>query len=929
MQLIRFPMFTGLVVALLVLMSVGTSARAAAQGLDCPIVVAQALESVSTACNALDRNSACYGNTRIESTFAPEQPPEFFTQVSDRSSLNVFTSLRLTPFTANPDVWGIALLSVQANMPGTLPGQNALFLLAGDASLESAIPNDAALPTPTTVLNGSGNAAVDLRFAPFSTSQTSGTVAAGETLVFDAITPDGAWVRAAINDDQDPITGWVETEAVTLEGETSRLTMIDPTGFTPMQAFYLRTAVGRVECDQAPNTLIVQGPERLRVQIQANGADIRLGSTIALQTLDPIPSIIDQLIETYDIDEEIGALLQVSVFDGEAVTDPDTPDQVTIPEGFTAYTCLSLPNDFGGEGDDDDSRVIEGCGWSIPRALTVSELTSYQGFEGFTLNYPIALPDGVPDETATLTELASNTPRPPGGGGGAVLATNTVVPTASSTSVPAFPTNTPPPVFPTNTSPPNATPSFTSTGTITLAPTDTPTATATASSTATDTATVTPTETVTSTGTITVAPTDTITSTPTETSTATASATSTPTDTPSATASQTNTATVTPSSTPSNTATASPTSTQTPTAIITTPGTPTCPTFDFNISNGDTTTFANAIRAANDEVCFPGTQTINLTSVGSYFFNVPVSDGVLDGNSVLPVVTSSIIVNGVSATLSAVDPSYRVFAVAPSGALSLNNLRISGFSEFGLDGGAVYNQGITTISNVVFDDNGSAGTANGGAIYNSGTMTIDHSRMTNGGAQNGGGIYNVGTLTILSSTVDGNFVVNNGGGISQGAGGVLVMENSTVFGNSANSVGGGISSAGSITLSFTTVYSNFTESGTRNVASTTATLKNTLIGGSSPSCTITTLTNNGGNYATDASCTGTATSFTLTSLGANGGTTPTSAIPPASILIDAAIDCLNATGGLISVDQRDFARNTDGDGSGAAQCDPGAYEYQP
>ena len=95
-------------------------------------------------------------------------------------------------------VWGVAVMSLQADIPNTLPGQNVTFILFGDVMIENAA-----------------------------------------------------------SDEQ-----------------------------TPMQAFYLRTGIGDVACEEAPESgLLIQTPDGIdEVTFNVNGVDVQVGSTVLFQT---------------------------------------------------------------------------------------------------------------------------------------------------------------------------------------------------------------------------------------------------------------------------------------------------------------------------------------------------------------------------------------------------------------------------------------------------------------------------------------------------------------------------------------------------------------------------------------------------------------------------------------------------------------------
>ena len=248
------------------------------------------------------------------------------------------------------------------------------------------------------------------------------------------------------------------------------------------------------------------------------------------------------------------------------------------------------------------------------------------------------------------------------------------------------------------------------------------------------------------------------------------------------------------------------------------------------------------------------------------------------------------------------------------------------------------NAGTMTLRDSVVTANvntaGSAG-ANGGGIVNRsltpaspGTMTITDSTVSGNLAPNGNGagIYNANnsSLTVLRSTVSGNVSQGNsgcvgGGGIANAAS--LVVRNSTVSGNTARAAGGilGCSAAASSTsIVNNTIASNRDLNGAESVANLdvradaddTATLRSTIVSdprGGGPNCDAdgaATLTSQGFNLASDATCNLTATTDhpstnpMLVPLAASGGPTRTMALPLTSPAVDQGI------GNGLTTDQR-------------------------
>ncbi|NWF67500.1 MAG: hypothetical protein HXY40_00300 [Chloroflexi bacterium] len=110
---------------------------AAGQQADCPALVEQAIAATAEACANMARNEACYGNVDVSATLREGVAAEF-TQVGDLAPLADISSLTLAALDVDAGTWGVALMSVQANLPDTLPGQNVIFVLFGDVEISAA-----------------------------------------------------------------------------------------------------------------------------------------------------------------------------------------------------------------------------------------------------------------------------------------------------------------------------------------------------------------------------------------------------------------------------------------------------------------------------------------------------------------------------------------------------------------------------------------------------------------------------------------------------------------------------------------------------------------------------------------------------------------------------------------------------------------------
>jgi predicted outer membrane repeat protein len=145
------------------------------------------------------------------------------------------------------------------------------------------------------------------------------------------------------------------------------------------------------------------------------------------------------------------------------------------------------------------------------------------------------------------------------------------------------------------------------------------------------------------------------------------------------------------------------------------------------------------------------------------------------GPNALPLITTKIVIEGNNAILTNIPAlGNRFFFITHSGNLRLEDITLENGYSFPGDnpnnrGGAIYNDGgaLRAERTVFFDNN--AGGGEGGAIYNLGILTLEDTLFENNSSDNGGAIYNGGTMDIAAVlqgvTLDANFAHNNGGAI--------------------------------------------------------------------------------------------------------------------------------------------------------------------
>lgn len=114
----------------------------------CSALVQQALDAAGAACNSLGRNQICYGNNQTEALDTDQQSLASFSEVGDTVSIADIASLKTAPFNPDESVWGVAMLSLQANIPDTLPGQAVNFIVYGDSQITPVESDDETYSAP-------------------------------------------------------------------------------------------------------------------------------------------------------------------------------------------------------------------------------------------------------------------------------------------------------------------------------------------------------------------------------------------------------------------------------------------------------------------------------------------------------------------------------------------------------------------------------------------------------------------------------------------------------------------------------------------------------------------------------------------------------------------------------------------------------------
>ena len=104
--------------------------------LSCEELIANAIQVSDRTCQRIGSNQVCYGNDRLIPEFIGN--PDEFDLVGDVLGVDKLLSLQASPLNLAENLWGVAVFKLQANLEGTVPGQNVTFLVFGNTDITNA-----------------------------------------------------------------------------------------------------------------------------------------------------------------------------------------------------------------------------------------------------------------------------------------------------------------------------------------------------------------------------------------------------------------------------------------------------------------------------------------------------------------------------------------------------------------------------------------------------------------------------------------------------------------------------------------------------------------------------------------------------------------------------------------------------------------------
>lgn len=425
---------------------------------ECSALVKAALEATDKVCSDTSRNQACYGHIRLEAIPQSQSVPFKFNEVGDRVDVAHVGSLRLSPMDMQNDVWGVALMRVQADIPDKLPDTNVTMLVFGDVEVNNAVPEPV---LADAIVKGPSNA--NIRRQPSNRAFVIASVPPGGELRVKGRSEDGAWLYIDVPGEKGG--GWVRRSLLKSENDLTTLKVIDPalTAYGPMQAFFLKSGNNQTSCASTPSDgILIQTPEgAAQVRLWINEVKIKLGSTAFIQTK---PNEKTMTVSTLEGEAHVEALgvEQVAVA-GTSVT-------VRIDENRHPVAPPSLPQAY--VLSQVEQLPVENLERNITIAAPLNETFTPTASMTFTATdvFTLTATDTEVPSTNTATRTPTNTalPRRTRTPTNTVLPptstmTDTLVPptsTATDTDVPPTDTDVPPTdtnVPPTDTDVPPAT----------------------------------------------------------------------------------------------------------------------------------------------------------------------------------------------------------------------------------------------------------------------------------------------------------------------------------------------------------------------------------------------------------------------------------------------------------------------------------------
>jgi uncharacterized protein YraI len=249
----------------------------------CPEIVDRALTLTREGCGGTGSNRICYGHVLLDAELRDGADQEQFNDPGETTDVVNIQNLSLSALDTAAGVWGVVKMQLQPNITLEAQEDDVTFLVFGDAALENATQ---LIPIITTTN-------LNIRSAPSTDSTIIESIGADESLVASGRSPDNAWLRLRLQDEDETRNGWLATSLIETEYNLEDLPVIDPNAdeaddlftYGPMQAFYFESNRDDAPCEEAPNSgLIIQTPEgEASVSVWIDEVIVELNATAFVQ----------------------------------------------------------------------------------------------------------------------------------------------------------------------------------------------------------------------------------------------------------------------------------------------------------------------------------------------------------------------------------------------------------------------------------------------------------------------------------------------------------------------------------------------------------------------------------------------------------------------------------------------------------------------
>jgi len=344
-----------------------------AQTNTCDLLVQTQFVQTSNSCSDIENGAACHGSD-ANATFTDAITSDVFDEPGDTVGVTSLEDLLTMPLNIADQTFGVAVMDIKADLPVAFP-ESVTMLLIGDTQIEGGVEPEEALVLPDEALGVAVLTDSELREEPSATANSVAVLPGGTALQADGMSADSQWLRVYYRHGE-KVSAWVNVSTIATSADITTLPVITPESRTSMQEMYLLNGQQNPCPTAPPPMLLIQGPRETEVNLTVNDADIRLHSTIILQS--------------------IGASMRLYVLDGSATVFPDTPFEILLPEGTFIDLCQLSNLDLGIDDLADDPQVFtEQCLTLQTRSCTEGRVAGFAALRQISpnlLNYPLVIP---------------------------------------------------------------------------------------------------------------------------------------------------------------------------------------------------------------------------------------------------------------------------------------------------------------------------------------------------------------------------------------------------------------------------------------------------------------------------------------------------------------------------------------------------------